>query len=157
MANDWTSRNSAQAMLEIFPAMGRLMATRLREMDSDADEATMMQMRVLAYLKEEPITASELAKRRKVSLQSVSVLIQTMVEKGWITRSVDPKDRRQSLLQVTPEGKARAQASLEQITSILTELFSDLSPEELAAASVFLPALHRIVIAHMALDVTPEK
>jgi DNA-binding MarR family transcriptional regulator len=147
----------AQTLLEIFPLMGRMMATRLKEADNDADEGTMMQIRVLAFLKEEALTTSELAKRRKVSLQSASVLIQSLVEKGWVVREPDPKDRRQWLLKVTPEGEARAQASLELLTSVLTDILSELSPEELDAASVFLPALRRVVTGHMTPTATPDK
>ena len=157
MVDQWTAQISAQALLEIFPILGRLMAVRIREVDSEADEATMMQMRVLSFLKEEPLTMSDLAKRRKVSLQSASVLVQSLVEKGWVIREPDPNDRRQWLLQVTPEGEARAQASLKLVTDILTDVLSELSPEELAAAQVFLPALKRIVTGHMMSAPTLEK
>jgi DNA-binding MarR family transcriptional regulator len=157
MANEWTAQAAAQALLEIFPSLGRVIAVRMKEFDSEADEATIMQMRVLGFLKEEPITTSELAKRRKVSLQSASVLVQSMVEKGWVIREPDPKDRRQWLLQVTPAGQARAQASLELLTNLLTEVLSELSSEELDAARIFLPALQRIVTGHMMPDTTPEK
>jgi DNA-binding MarR family transcriptional regulator len=157
MVDKWTALSSAQALLEIFPGLGRLIAVRLREVDSEADEATIMQMRVLGFLQHDPITTSELAKRRKVSLQSASVLVQSMVEKGWIVREPDPKDRRQWLLQVTPAGKARAQSSLEQLTNILTDVLSELSPQELEAAQIFLPALQRIVAGHMTPEQAPEK
>jgi MarR family transcriptional regulator, negative regulator of the multidrug operon emrRAB len=80
-----------------------------------------------------------------------------LVEKGWVVREPDPNDRRQWLLKVTPAGQERAKASLDLLTNILTDLLSELSPEELAAAQVFLPALQRIVTGHMMLDTTPEK
>jgi DNA-binding MarR family transcriptional regulator len=157
MANEWTAHNTAQILIEIFPGLGRLIAVRLRENDSEADEATMMQMRVLGFLQHEQITTSELAKRRKVSLQSASVLVDSLVKKGWVVREPDPNDRRQWLLQVTPAGKAQAQASLEQLTHILTDVLSELSPQELEAAQIFLPALQRVVISHMTPEETPEK
>jgi DNA-binding MarR family transcriptional regulator len=59
-----------------------------------------MQMSVLHQIRQHSITASELAKRRRVSLQSASVLIQGMVERGWIVRQPDPDDKRQFLLQM---------------------------------------------------------
>jgi DNA-binding MarR family transcriptional regulator len=147
----------ALSLLEIFPLLGRMMSTRLKEADSEADEGTMMQIRVLVFLKEEALTTSDLAKLRKVSLQSASVLVQSLVEKGWVVREPDPKDRRQWLLKVTPEGEARARASLELLTSVLTDVLSELSPEELDAASVFLPALRRIVTGHMTPTAAPDK
>ena len=67
---------TAQALLEIFPGLGRLIAAWMRE--SGEEEATMMQIGVLMHFQGQPITTSELAKRRKVSLQSASVWC-----RGW--------------------------------------------------------------------------
>src|SRR3954463_15299063 len=108
MQDGWTPYTAAKSLMEVFPGMGRLMAAWMRA--SGEEEATMMQIGVLMHLKEQPITTSELAKRRKVSMQSASVLVQGLVEKGWLTRIPDPNDRRQSLLQTTPEGLSRAKA-----------------------------------------------
>jgi len=155
MAENWTPNAAAQALLEIFPIMGRLMASWMRA--SGEEEATMMQMGVLMHLQEQPMTTSELAKRRKVSLQSASVLVQGLVEKGWVMRVPDPNDRRQSLLQVTPEGLARAKALQGQIAAMVADVLSELTPDELDAASVFLPALRRVVVNQMLPEPIPEK
>jgi DNA-binding MarR family transcriptional regulator len=157
MMERWTAQTAAETLLDLFPGLGRLMAMRMREVGEDDDAGTMMQMRVLAYLQQEPMTTSELAKRRKVSLQSASVLIQGMVEKGWIIRSPDPKDRRQWLLEVTPSGQARAKAAHELVSGLLTEVLSELTEEELEAAAVFLPGLRRIVNGRMTSNSLPEK
>src|SRR5664279_4912031 len=155
MQSGWTPYVTAQALLEILPGLGRLIASRLRE--TGDEEATLMQVGVLMHMKDQPITTSELAKRRKVSLQSASVLVQGLVERGWLTREPDPNDRRQSLLQVTPEGLAQAQATQEQVINLIAEIFGELSSEELAAAAVFLPALRRIVDVQMIPDSVLEK
>lgn len=154
MIENWTAHSAAQALLEIFPIMGRFMSAQMRARGED--EATFMQIGVLMHLREQPITTSELAKRRKVSLQSASVLVQGLVERGWLVRTPDPNDRRQSLLEVTPEGLERAQAAQEMITAIIAEVLDELTPEELAGASVFLPGLRRAVTAHMIPDAVPE-
>lgn len=130
------------------------MTSRMRE--KGEDEATFMQISVLMHLREHPITTSELAKRRKVSLQSASVLIQGLVERGWIVRTPDPTDRRQSLLEVTPEGQERAQLAQELITDTIAEVLDELTPEELEGASTFLPGLRRAVTARMIPDAIPQ-
>ena len=155
MDNDWTPYATAQALLEILPGMGRLIASWMRS--SGEEEATMMQIGVLMHLQGQPITASELAKRRKVSLQSASVLVQGLVERGWLTRIPDPNDRRQSLLEVTPEGLARAKVLQEKIATMVADILAELTPDELAAAAVFLPALRRVVVSQMLPDAVPEK
>lgn len=155
MTTDWTPHATAQALLEIFPTLGHFLSTRLRE--EGEEEATMMQLRTLMVLQEHPMTTSELAKKRKVSLQSVSVLVQGIVEKGWLTRVPDPNDRRQQVLQVTAEGRERARAAHEQITNAFTDVLTDLTPDELEAASIFLPALRRTMNTHLHPEPVPEK
>jgi DNA-binding MarR family transcriptional regulator len=155
MTDQWTSYETAKALLESFPLIGRIMAVRMRE--SGEDEATFMQIRVLMHLREQPITASALAKLRKVSLQSASVLVQGLVERGWLVRIPDPNDRRQWILEVTPEGLQYAQAAEERLTTIVAEILGDLTPEELAGAAVFLPGLRRAFTAHMIPDAVSEE
>lgn len=150
MTDNWTPYITAQALLDVLPGFGRLIASRMR--DNDEDDATLMQVSVLMHLKDHPITISDLAKRRKVSLQSASVLVQALVERGWLVRTPDPDDRRRSFVEVTPEGVRRAEETHQQMTEMIAEILEGLSDEELAAASVFLPGLRRISAELM----TPE-
>lgn len=126
------------------------MAVYMRE--SGEEETTLMQIGVLHQIQQDSITTSELAKRRRVSLQSASVLIRAMVDKGWLARVPDSADRRQFLLEITPEGLAKAEATRNQIISYLASFLRDLSAEEIAAAQIFLPALSRILTHRMATD-----
>ena len=155
MEENWTPYAAAKALLEIFPGLGRLMASWMRA--SGEEEATMMQIGILMHLQGQPFTASELAKRRKVSLQAASVQVQGMVERGWLTRVPDPNDRRQSLLEVTPEGLARAKALQEQLATMVADVLSQLNADELEAAGIFLPALRRVVANQMLPEAIPEK
>jgi DNA-binding MarR family transcriptional regulator len=138
----------AENLMRIFPNLGKLMAVHLRE--SGEEETTLMQVSVLHQIRQHSITASELAKRRRVSLQSASVLIQGMVERGWIVRRPNPTDRRQFLLEITAEGSAKAEAILKQAVNFLATFLEDLSAEEIAAAEIFVPALSRVLTQDMA-------
>lgn len=155
MGNMWSVHTLAEELMRIFPNLGKQIAAHLRE--AGEEETTMMQVSVLHQLRENQFTASELAKRRRVSLQSASVLVQGMVERGWIVRIPDPSDRRQFLLQTTPEGLAKAEATRNQIINYLTSYLEDLSVDEIAAAQIFLPALSRILTQHMATDKTENE
>ncbi|MBI1256693.1 MAG: MarR family transcriptional regulator [Chloroflexi bacterium] len=154
-AQKQTPYKIAQMLLETLPSLGRLIAIHMRE--SGEEEATMMQIGVLMRIKDRSITTSELAKQRKVSLQSASVLVQNLVERGWVTREPDPNDRRQSLLQVTEEGLARAEAAQKQILELIADRLADFLPEELDAAAIFLPALQRVMISRFNSEPIPEK
>lgn len=57
--------------------------------------------------KSKGIGVSELAKCQKTSSPAISRNLRTMEEKGWIERSVDPKDRRNTYVYLTGAGKAK--------------------------------------------------
>lgn len=151
MDNTSVIRTLAEELTRIFPALGRQIAMHLRA--SGEEETTMMQINVLYHIKEtkQAITTSDLAKSRKVSLQAASVVVQGMVERGWLIRVPDPADRRRSLLQVTPEGVAQTEATYSQIIDFLADFLGDLSTDEVAAAQIFLPAFNRILAGRMAM------
>ncbi len=152
MEKPWTPYEAAEELISVFPVIGRLIASHMQ----DEAEATFMQVRALFFLLEKPITASDLARKRKVSLQSASVLVQALVERGWVKRVANPNDRRQFLLEVTPEGLARADAAKHQIASFMTGFMDGLTPEEMAAAQIFLPGLHRVLTQHVREDETDK-
>lgn len=132
---------TARLLLDVLPNLGRTVATRMRDMGEE--EVTLMQVYVIRQLHQQRMTTSDLAKRRRVSLQSASVLVQGLVEKGWVVRVPDPNDRRQSLLEVTEEGMQRTNAMRELLTSVVMQALEQLTPEEIEAAQIFLPALQR--------------
>jgi DNA-binding MarR family transcriptional regulator len=154
MGESWTPYTVAGELLDLLPTLARITfshATAIGE-----EKATLMQVRVLSFLIENRFTVSDLARKRRVSLQSASTLVQGLVERGWVTRAPDPDDRRRSLLEVTPEGLARAQLAREQLSRYLTTFLGSLEPEEIAAGQVFLPALRRILREHMLADDVSE-
>ncbi len=117
---------------------------------SVTEEATMMQVRALFYLLKQPITTSELAKRQKVTLQSASVQVQGLVERGWVERLPDENDRRQFLLQVTPEGFEQAENAKRHLIQFVAGFTSQLKADEQEAAHTFLKAFQRILLGEQA-------
>jgi DNA-binding MarR family transcriptional regulator len=114
MGDSWTPYVAAGELLDLLPVLGRIMFSYANAMGEE--KATLMQIRVLSFLIENRLTVSDLAKKRRVSLQSASTLVQGLVERGWVTRAPDPDDRRRALLEVTPEGLARARLAREQLS-----------------------------------------
>ena len=106
----------------------------------------MPQFRVLAHLTAEPLTLSLLAKKRRVSLQAMSELVQALVARGWIVRVPDQQDRRQALLQLTDHGRSHYERAQAQMLQRLAPLLAQLRADELAAVRLALPALRRVLI-----------
>ncbi len=143
MSEHWTFHTVAEELLSIIPNLGRLIAQYVQ--CTGEEEATLVQVGTLFHLIEQPTTVSDLAKKRKVSLQSASVHVQSLVERGWVVRLPDSADRRRSLLEVTPQGLVSAQAAKCELTEHLAGVLDGLTPEEIAAAQVFIPALKRTI------------
>ena len=139
----WTSEDATREVLAVLPLLNRIVGAEVRR--EAGEDTTIGQFRVLAHLADGPLTLSVLAKRRRVSLQSMSELAQTLVERGWIARTPDPNDRRQHLLQLTDAGLAHYQRTQEMTIRQLAPLLAQLSADEMAAVRMALPALRRVL------------
>ncbi len=139
----WTPEEAAREMLAVLPFLNRMIAAELHE--EAGEETTMPQFRVLGYLDEKPQTLSAIARQRRVSLQSAGELVQALIERGWIVRTPDPDDRRQSLLSLTALGQARYQHAWERMMRRLTPFMQQLTETEMDAVRLALPALHRVL------------
>ncbi len=110
------------------------------------EETTMPQFRVLSYLHESPLTVSDIARRRRVSFQSAGELVQTLVERGWITRIPDAKDRRQSLLHVTEAGQSAYERAQAHMLQRLSELVDGLSEDDKAVIRRAMSLLQSVLV-----------
>jgi DNA-binding MarR family transcriptional regulator len=135
---------ATQELLAVLPLLSRIVAAEVRR--EAGEDTSMPQFRVLAHLAAGPLTLSALAKKRRVSLQSMSELVQALVLRGWVAREPDPRDRRQSLLQLTDHGRRHYERAEAQMMSRLAPLLAQLSDDELAAVRVALPALRRVLV-----------
>jgi DNA-binding MarR family transcriptional regulator len=70
-----------------------------------ADGISVAKLSVLGQLHRlGPLTPSELARRERVKLQSLTRLLAELEADGWLSREVHAEDRRQSVLTLTPLG-----------------------------------------------------
>ena len=131
-------------LLSVLPRLNRIVA---RELRSEAgDDPTLVQLRVLDRLAEEPMTLSELARRREISPQAASEHVQSLVERGWVVRIPDPHDRRSSLLRLTDEGERRLAQMRTHIAEHLSPMFARMTAHEAEATRQALLALRRILV-----------
>jgi len=142
--DEWTSEDATREVLAVLPLLNRIVGAEVRR--EAGEDTTIGQFRVLAHLSAGPLTLSVLAKRRRVSLQSMSELAQTLVERGWIARTPDPTDRRQHLLQLTEPGSAHYLRVQNMTIRQLSPLLAQLSTDEMAAVRMALPALRRVLM-----------
>ncbi len=139
----WDAHTAARELLAVLPLINRVVAAEVRR--EAGDDTTMPQFRVLAHLAGGPLTLTELARLRRVTLQSMGELAQGLVARGWIARAPDPSDRRQQLLALTEHGRRHYERAQELVLAQIVPLVAQLDDAEMRAVQVALPALHRVL------------
>lgn len=106
--------------------------TRLIEpMLADEYDLTAVNWRVLAVVgRYGPLSAKEVAQYTSTDAFFVSRSIVQLVKKGYMTRDVDDRDRRRSVLQLTKKGDVVKQEIEAVLSSIENELLRGLSAQE---------------------------
>lgn len=135
-------RDAARETLALIPFL-RQSLIQLVQLDP-SDELTLAQSGVLRYLRNKPMTLSELARARQVSVQSAGELVQALVERGWVERVRDVSDRRQWRLQVTEAGEARHDLVVARMVEQIAPALEGLTESEVEALHITLQALRRV-------------
>jgi DNA-binding MarR family transcriptional regulator len=96
---------------------------------------TMQQLKVLTMIAIDPdkATGHELAAQLKVSVATMSGLVDRLVEHGMVSREEDPSDRRVRRLSVTSEGSATIRSLLSSSGTMPTPVLRRLAIEDLRA------------------------
>ena len=87
------------------------------------------------------ITQKQLQQHMQIQQGSLSELLGKMEASGLITRSSDPKDKRQVILQLSEKGIAVEHANHDQVMAENNEMFSVLSKQEQKELERMLNAL----------------
>lgn len=97
-----------------------------------------------------PKRLSELTASEQVTQPAITQMVTKLERDGLVERRRDPSDGRAVLVHVTPSGAAIVDGRRAERVARLTELASQLTPEERAAIAAALPALARLVDLHQA-------
>jgi DNA-binding MarR family transcriptional regulator len=90
------------------------------------------------------VPAVELIRSLGVTRQAASQLIDTLVLRGYLSREINPDDRRRMNIVLTERGRTAAAAIRAGIDQVEAELAEALSPDEIAGLRAGLAALGRI-------------
>jgi homoprotocatechuate degradation regulator HpaR len=104
------------------------------------------QWRVLRVLSEvEALTASELAHRANLLPPSLSRILPVMETRGWLRRSTNAQDQRQSVVSLGATGKALLARALPDITAAQGAMSSAFGKERLERLLLELQALQGLL------------
>lgn len=123
-----TGRESAaRCVVEVIP---RVMRTLAQEFRSTGYLPAPVHCGLLVSLAERPYNLTELAEKHAVSLPTMSNSINTLVERGWVSRSRDTEDRRMVVVELTPDGQAVLDETTCSVAGRVGELLASLSPDQ---------------------------
>jgi DNA-binding MarR family transcriptional regulator len=121
------TETAARRVVEVIP---RVMRTLAMEFRNTGYLPAPVHCGLLVALEERPYNLTELAEKHAVSLPTMSSSINTLVERGWVSRSRDAEDRRMVVVELTPEGQAVLDKTTGAVAGRVTELLDSLSPEQ---------------------------
>ncbi|MBA3943579.1 MAG: MarR family transcriptional regulator [Herpetosiphonaceae bacterium] len=139
------ARDCARLLLETLPIVRRGVREAMRLQKVPVHEPlTMDQVRLLKILRHESHSLGELATRHGVTASTMSRSVDILVRRGWVSRTSDPADRRQVILQLTDGGRgahAEMDQHAEEAITLLIEELDDLEREKLFSGLEVLHAL----------------
>jgi DNA-binding MarR family transcriptional regulator len=96
--------------------------------------------RCLVMLVERSATASEVARRLRLTPAAVTALVDRLERRGFVRRTRDPDDRRKLTLEATEKARELASAVREPLSRAEQDLLEDFSLTELWSVIRFLDA-----------------
>jgi DNA-binding MarR family transcriptional regulator len=99
---------------------------------------------VLGGMANHHASAVDMIRGLGVTRQAASQLIDTLVVRGYLSREVNPADRRRMNIELTDRGRAAAEAIATAIGQVDEELATMITPAELAGLKAGLMALATI-------------
>ena len=140
----WTS-SDAGVLTEVVTRLRRALRTSIRT-DYPFESLPMAQVELLLALREgQPARVGELATRLTLAPNTISGLVQPLVESGLASRGPDPRDRRVAVVALTSQGETTLQEWEQAHHQRLGAALSCLDPADRAAVRAALPALARLV------------
>lgn len=109
------------------------------------NQLTAKQVLLLELISSNVSSTKEIAQQLDISTSAVSQLLNKLEEKGYITRTVNPKDRREILLKLSEKGEAFFQEQEEFSKEIDELVYGQLPEEDLQQLANILKKLNTIV------------
>jgi len=125
MTGSLTEREVAQKVIAVAPRLGRLMEVLLERLP---EPVSLLRYRILARLAQEECRNSELAAHTWVSSPTMSSVVESLVQCGWVERNSDPRDRRAAVLRLTTAGRRELKRAERGLETELTALLGKLDP-----------------------------
>ena len=82
-----------------------------------------------------------------ISKPAISYILNTLEKKNYITREIDPKDRRKVSISATPEGRAAAEQSMKKYDEIWDEILKHFGEDNMKNLIELIQSLDELYAA----------
>jgi DNA-binding MarR family transcriptional regulator len=107
--------------------------------------ATLSQLSALATVRKcGPLSAGEVAAIERVQPPSMTKILAALESSGWVARAAHPDDRRQSIISITPAGRALLEAETRARDEWLSNRLVEFSEAELQILRDAVAVLDRL-------------
>jgi Transcriptional regulators len=79
---------------------------------------------------DDAVVPSDIESAMNVSSARIATVLNGLENKKWITRRIDPQDRRRTILKLTPMGEEQAAKSSQQLLILLAEILEYLGESD---------------------------
>lgn len=137
--------DSAREVLDVVPLVMREIRTELRR--QGANELSVPQFRTLMFLdRKKQGSLSDVAQHLGLTLPSMSVLIDGLVDRGLVRRQSDSTDRRRVTLMLTDRGRTRIDRARAAAHKHLTDLFRGVPAADRSVIAKAMQILKSVMI-----------
>ena len=128
--------------LRLF-SVTRLIENDVRSKLQNQFDVTFPRFDILSQLYRVPdgLILGELSQRLMVSPGNITSVIKRLIEDGMIVRNQNPDDRRENIVQMTPEGRAKFAQMAEANEAWIRNLTKDLAPADIRSLQSLLQKL----------------
>lgn len=141
--SDHLLRHAVDAFWEAFPPFWHLVRAHIRQVAVEQFGISVEQFHILRQVRRGLVSISALAAARNISRPAISQAVEVLVQKGLLTRTTDPRDRRYIQLSLTAPGNALLDAIFDNTRQWMVQSLAALSEEELEALILALNALRK--------------
>ena len=118
---------ATSALVDVVNLVTQIVWADLRRSNQSIE---LTQWATLRRIARGPCTMSELARHKGVSLPTISKSVGMLVRRGWVERSADDADRRQTLVKLTARGRRILTDCRRRVEDRLHQKLSLLPPAE---------------------------
>ena len=141
--SELTERQVIDVFWATFPPLWHHIRARIGQQAREEFNLTHDQFHVLRRIHLGRTNVSDLAEAKHISRPAASRAVDALVDKGLITRTQDPDDRRHVNLALTEEGESVLETIFGRISSWMLAQLSNLKEEELECIIAGMDALNR--------------